>query len=246
MTAVLEQRTSSVNRINPDAFPVEGVPVFPAFTAITSSETGATWSRSADTALTASETNPCNGIIRFYEPVTGRWLSNDPIGIAGGMNQYVFCANNPVNFRDSLGLCRNEPNIFGIGSLPPGFPYIQPSSPWLNVPASIANTFPFAANVMMQAFAGAINTFAIDPNSPTAPIQTVLALTGVGAGASGVLGQSGPVFGRFGAGALNNNPVLRVGWGWKGSATVGQQVFRIAWGSKGSWIHGHIDIWSPF
>jgi len=41
---------------------------------------------------------------RWYDPVTGRWLSNDPIGISGGLNQYVFCANNPVNFRDPLGL----------------------------------------------------------------------------------------------------------------------------------------------
>jgi len=41
---------------------------------------------------------------RWYEPVTGRWLSNDPIGISGGLNQYVFCNNNPVNFRDPFGL----------------------------------------------------------------------------------------------------------------------------------------------
>ena len=45
---------------------------------------------------------------RFYDPVAGRWLSNDPIGISGGFNQYVFCANNPVNFRDPMGLCRTE------------------------------------------------------------------------------------------------------------------------------------------
>ncbi|MDD5676587.1 MAG: DUF6531 domain-containing protein [Kiritimatiellae bacterium] len=42
---------------------------------------------------------------RWYEPVTGRWLSNDPIGISGGLNQYVFCSDNPVNFRDPWGLC---------------------------------------------------------------------------------------------------------------------------------------------
>jgi len=41
---------------------------------------------------------------RWYDPVTGRWLSPDPIGINGGLNQYVFCANNPVNFTDPLGL----------------------------------------------------------------------------------------------------------------------------------------------
>jgi RHS repeat-associated protein len=40
---------------------------------------------------------------RWCDPVTGRWLSNDPIGISGGLNQYVFCANNPVNFVDPFG-----------------------------------------------------------------------------------------------------------------------------------------------
>ncbi len=40
---------------------------------------------------------------RWYDPITGRWLSKDPIGISGGLNQYVFCGNNPVNFRDPDG-----------------------------------------------------------------------------------------------------------------------------------------------
>ena len=44
---------------------------------------------------------------RWYDPETGRWLSNDPIGISGGLNQYVFCGNNPVNFRDPWGLCED-------------------------------------------------------------------------------------------------------------------------------------------
>lgn len=33
-----------------------------------------------------------------------RWLSKDPIGISGGLNQYVFCGNNPINFTDAFGL----------------------------------------------------------------------------------------------------------------------------------------------
>jgi len=45
---------------------------------------------------------------RWYDPVMGRWLSNDPIGISGGLNQYVFCGNNPVNFRDEFGLCKDD------------------------------------------------------------------------------------------------------------------------------------------
>lgn len=32
------------------------------------------------------------------------WLSKDPIGISGGLNQYVFCGNNPVNYVDPFGL----------------------------------------------------------------------------------------------------------------------------------------------
>ena len=41
---------------------------------------------------------------RWYEPVTGRWLSNDSIGIAGGLNQYATMVDNPVNFVDPFGL----------------------------------------------------------------------------------------------------------------------------------------------
>jgi RHS repeat-associated protein len=41
---------------------------------------------------------------RWYNPETGRWLSKDPIGIRGGLNQYEFCGSNPVNFVDPSGL----------------------------------------------------------------------------------------------------------------------------------------------
>ena len=40
---------------------------------------------------------------RWYDPDTGRWLSKDPVGIEGGLNQYVFCDNNPVNNVDPTG-----------------------------------------------------------------------------------------------------------------------------------------------
>ena len=41
---------------------------------------------------------------RWYDPETGRWLSNDPIGISGGLNLYAFCGNDPVNYMDPMGL----------------------------------------------------------------------------------------------------------------------------------------------
>jgi hypothetical protein len=41
---------------------------------------------------------------RWYEPRTGRFLSEDPIGLEGGINPFVFAGADPVNGRDPLGL----------------------------------------------------------------------------------------------------------------------------------------------
>ena len=52
--------------------------------------------------------DPATGLVRFgareYNPGIGRWLSKDPIGFDGGLNQYVFCGNDPVNRIDPAGL----------------------------------------------------------------------------------------------------------------------------------------------
>ncbi len=42
---------------------------------------------------------------RVYDQQTGRWTQEDPIGIAGGLNQYRFNGNNPVAYTDPFGLC---------------------------------------------------------------------------------------------------------------------------------------------
>jgi RHS repeat-associated protein len=42
---------------------------------------------------------------RAYDSRTGRWLQEDPIGVAGGLNLYQFNGNNPINFSDPFGLC---------------------------------------------------------------------------------------------------------------------------------------------
>jgi len=41
---------------------------------------------------------------RFYDPVTGRWPSRDPIGEWGGLNLYGFVGNDGVGMWDILGL----------------------------------------------------------------------------------------------------------------------------------------------
>ncbi len=41
---------------------------------------------------------------RAYDPQLGRWLSEDPIMEAGGLNLYGYVSNNPINLWDPLGL----------------------------------------------------------------------------------------------------------------------------------------------
>jgi len=44
--------------------------------------------------------------LRIYAPVTGRWMSRDPIGEIGGLHLYGFVENNPANKIDKLGLSK--------------------------------------------------------------------------------------------------------------------------------------------
>jgi RHS repeat-associated protein len=43
-------------------------------------------------------------LYRAYDADAGRWLSSDPIGMAGGLNLYSYGADAPVRFADPLGL----------------------------------------------------------------------------------------------------------------------------------------------
>lgn len=47
-------------------------------------------------------------LYRFYDPELDRWLSRDPIGLRGGINLYRYVRNNPVRWKDRLGLYEEE------------------------------------------------------------------------------------------------------------------------------------------
>jgi RHS repeat-associated protein len=53
-------------------------------------------------------TDPSTGLIyvkaRWYDPLTGIWLSEDPIGFDGGVNAYEYVGNKPVGTVDPSGL----------------------------------------------------------------------------------------------------------------------------------------------
>ncbi len=63
-----------------------------------------------ETSFTGASTpNAGGGFVylrsRWYDPQTGRFLTQDPIGLAGGVNLYSYAASNPVSFDDPFGLC---------------------------------------------------------------------------------------------------------------------------------------------
>ena len=51
---------------------------------------------------------------RWYDPATGRFLTQDPIGLAGGTNLYAYAGNNPVAYADPYGLCASGPDSIQV------------------------------------------------------------------------------------------------------------------------------------
>ena len=52
---------------------------------------------------------------RYYDPVLGRFMSEDPIGLSGGINLYSYALDDPVNFSDPSGL-NPGPLLLVLGS----------------------------------------------------------------------------------------------------------------------------------
>jgi RHS repeat-associated protein len=49
---------------------------------------------------------------RWYEPKSGRFLSEDPIGLEGGVNPYVYAGDDPINGRDPTGTCDEDEELW--------------------------------------------------------------------------------------------------------------------------------------
>lgn len=77
---------------------------------------------------------------RYYDQATGRFLTEDPIGMAGGINLYAYAGNNPARLTDPFGLepCPEppcpEPSEGPPVALPPGKDG-QPNS-WIKKPGT--------------------------------------------------------------------------------------------------------------
>ena len=66
--------------------------------------------------FTGRETDNFTGLMyyraRFYDPNLGRFISEDPIGLGGGINQFAYVSNNPVGKTDPLGLYEKDVHYY--------------------------------------------------------------------------------------------------------------------------------------
>ena len=79
----------------------------------------------------AREADPQTGLYyvraRWYDPELARFVSEDPLGLEGGLNPYVFAGNSPVNVRDPSGL---QPPTLPWGVSLDGLVAVAPARDW--------------------------------------------------------------------------------------------------------------------
>jgi RHS repeat-associated protein len=152
---------------------------------------------------------------RYYEPGTGRFTQEDPIGLAGGLNLYGFASGDPVNFSDPFGL------------LPC----------WIVDPSSCKNPRFFVAIAAFFKEGAAGLASAWDPNSARppefggtgwllgktfmalgarAPVGRVVTDAGSLVGMSGMLRDAAKGTGDFGIGTATPEAAEQLGRAWVG------------------------------
>jgi len=100
---------------------------------------------------------------RYYDPKTGRYLTPDPIGLAGGINLYSYASNNPINRIDPNGLR----NVYVSGTFTSVFVDINLPSITLSFPFFDGDQYGFSADGkptfgVSTAIVGASINFATD------------------------------------------------------------------------------------
>jgi RHS repeat-associated protein len=187
---------------------------------------------------------------RYYEPTTGQFLSRDP-AVATTRQPYAYVNDNPLNNADPTGLydcgwafwnCVHPQNLINGDNR--DFVNNFQNGGWIAIGAPLAGAGGLAV-AGIAAEAGLGTAIANGVRAAASGVGAVgSALTGGHVAASNrladLLDNEGPLFGRGGAGILNDNSWCRIGWGWSGPA--GREVFRIAIGGRDKPIWWHLDL----
>ena len=127
-----------------------------------------------------------------YDPLTGKYIESDPIGLRGGINTYSYVGDNPISGIDPLGLV---PGQQGCGCSKSYFDCladcIRAHDPLNNLGkglfTAVGGTFPKSWIGLPQGLGGA---------SPVTTVPSAVAY-GTGGGASGTAGAVARAAGRF-------------------------------------------------
>ena len=161
---------------------------------------------------------------RDYIPSIGRYLETDPIGIAGGLNPYLYAEANPLVRSDASGLADS---FMGFS--------LTPSGPWSGVPQSSIE-----ANYSGATQAAGIQALReVEPNY----IQLTYVPAGSGGGAFAI-DQYGNIY----AGPAGGTPGVSLTAGWA-PATSPDQLSNYISGCSisagGGDILGLFGTWTP-
>ena len=91
---------------------------------------------------------------RYYDPMLGRYITQDPIGLAGGMNSYAYVSNKPTGYIDPRGLA----GWGGMVNL--GTPGIKPME-WQPPLKPMMRSVSFDIGYSGSAFTGASDSYGI-------------------------------------------------------------------------------------
>jgi RHS repeat-associated protein len=188
---------------------------------------------------------------RAYDAAHGRWLNRDPVGEIGGVNLYAYVGGNPATLTDALGWCPstvwNDPNDITAGVTATGL-YSDAPNDLSPTPSGLFDYGPIFRSPQFTQYGPAMNFVG---NAFVAETAALLDFPAIGGMVADALGPSGYVFGRTSWGGtsifgINSYSVLRIGWGWTGTATQGTSVFRLS-GAFIDWLgveSGHIDLFT--
>lgn len=109
------------------------------------------------------------------------FLSEDPIGLAGGINLYAFAAADPISGSDPSGLLQvcDSPTIVPSGPLPPGWPRVTSYACWEESPSEAALAGMIFSEMMSAASAPGYTALVAGPSGSWGPSQNAATDPGV-------------------------------------------------------------------
>ncbi|OGW93596.1 MAG: hypothetical protein A3K16_06315 [Omnitrophica bacterium RIFCSPLOWO2_01_FULL_45_24] len=172
------------------------------------------------------EYSPETGLVffgaRYYNPLIGRFITKDPLGMADGPNQYLYCNNDPINIIDPYGLYWGESAVkwWLTESVLPG-PYGQPVSEW-----GSKGPTGWGDPIGQTECAGGIWKWS-ERVAVWTSVAAVIAAGGLGAAEVAGLIDTAP----------QANNIIRI------ISKVGKWGYRIDKPELGKWIHQHFWRW---